>query len=57
MNLTISYKFLNIFSKNTKCYENPSTGDRAVACERTYRQTDIMKLTVAFRNVATAPNS
>jgi len=41
-----------IFEKdsNIKFHENPSSGSRVVPCG----QTDIMKLTVAFRNFANA---
>jgi hypothetical protein len=47
-----------VFEKysNIKFHENPSIGSRAVPCERTDRQTDMTKLTVASRNFAKAPN-
>jgi len=37
---------------NIKFHENPSNGSRVVACGRT----EMMKLIVAFRNFANAPN-
>jgi hypothetical protein len=52
-----------IFEKytNIKFHENPARGSRVVPCkrtdERTDRQTDITKLTVAFRTFATEPKS
>jgi hypothetical protein len=50
-----------IFEKcsNTKFHENPSSGSIVVPCRRTEgrtdRQTDMAKLTVAFRNFANVP--
>ena len=38
-------------SPNIKFHENPSSGSRVVPCGRT----DMMKLIVAFRNFANAP--
>jgi hypothetical protein len=38
---------------NTKFHEKPCNGSRAVPCGN--GRTDVTKLTVAFRNVATAP--
>ena len=48
-----------IFEKylNVKLHENPSSGSRVVPCGRTKGQTDIMKLTVAFRNFASMPKN
>jgi hypothetical protein len=37
-----------------KCHENPSSVSRFIPCERTDIQTDMTKLTVAFRNFANA---
>jgi hypothetical protein len=37
--------------------ENPSSGSRDVPCGRTDDGTDVTKLTVAFRNLAKAPNN
>jgi hypothetical protein len=41
-------------SSNIKFHENPSSGSRVVPANL---QTDMMKLTVAFRNFANAPNT
>ena len=38
---------------NIKFHENPSSGSRVVPCERT----DMMKLIIAFRNLAKAPKN
>jgi hypothetical protein len=38
-----------------QCHENPSSG--IVLCGQTNRQTDMMELTVAFRNFANAPKN
>ena len=51
--------FLSSFSKkkknpNTKFHENPPSGIRVVSCGQRNRQTDMTKLTVAFRNSANA---
>ena len=58
MDLEISRKIFEK-SSNIKFHENPSSGRRVVACGRTDghrdRQTDVMKLTVAFRNFANMP--
>ena len=35
-----------------KLHKNSSSGSRVVPCRRTDRQTDLTKLTVAFRNFA-----
>ena len=40
---------------NIKLNENPSIRSRVVPSVRTGRQTDMMKLIVAFRNFANAP--
>jgi hypothetical protein len=47
-----------IFRKfsNIKFHENPSSGSRLIPWGRTDRQTDITRLTDAFRNFANAPN-
>jgi hypothetical protein len=42
---------------NIKLLENPSNGDRVVPCGRTDRQTDMTKLIVTFRNLASAPKN
>jgi hypothetical protein len=49
----------NIFEKyiNIKFHENPSSWSRVVPCGRTNGQTDITKLTVAFRSFAKAPRN
>jgi hypothetical protein len=52
--------FLHRFSKNyshIKFHENPSSGSRVVPCGRTDEQTDITKLTVAFRNFGKVPQN
>ena len=42
-----------IFEKShIKFHQNPSSGSRVVPCGRTEGQTDMTKLTVAFRNFA-----
>jgi hypothetical protein len=51
MKLEFSQKILKKYS-NIKVYENPSTGR-----QRCSMQTDMMKLTAAFRNFANAPNN
>jgi len=38
---------------NIKFHENPSNGSRVVSCDRTH----MMKLKIAFRNIANAPKS
>jgi hypothetical protein len=44
---------------NIKFHQNPSTGSRVVPCGRsdewTDGQTDILKITVSFRNFANVP--
>ena len=55
----LNLNFLNSFLKNTqitKINENPSSGSR-VHCRQADRQTDVTKLTVAFRNYANAPKN
>jgi len=49
----------NILEKctNIKFYENPSTGSQVVSCGRTDGPTDMMKVTVAFRNFANTPKT
>jgi len=49
--------YRQIFQKNAniKLYEDPSSGSRAIPCERTGRQTDKTKLIVVFRNIVNAP--
>jgi len=53
--------YRQIFTKysDIKFYENPYIGSGIVPCGRmdvwTDRQTDTMKLTAAFRNIAHAP--
>jgi hypothetical protein len=42
-------------SSNIKFNENPSSRSRVVPCGQTYKQTDMMKLIVAFRNSAKGP--
>jgi hypothetical protein len=46
-----------IFEKQSyiQSNENTSSGSRVVSCAQTNRQTDMMKLIVAFRNFANAP--
>jgi len=48
-----------IFEKcpNIKFNDNPPSGSRVATCGRTDVQTDITKLTVAFRNFANAPKN
>jgi hypothetical protein len=59
------YSCRQIFEKylNIKFHGNPSSGSRDVPCGRTDghtrqagRQRDITTLTLAFRNIASAPN-
>jgi len=38
-------------------HENTSVGSGVVLCRQTCRQTDLTKLTFAFRNSANAPNT
>jgi len=40
-------------SSNVKFHENPSSGNRVVPCGQ--KDTDIVKLTAAFRDFANAP--
>jgi hypothetical protein len=49
----------NILKKctNIKFYANPFTGNLVVSCGRTDGPTDMMKLTVAFRNFTNAPKT
>ena len=49
MKLEFSRQVFEKYSTN-KCHENPSSVSRFIACE----QTDMTKLTVAFRNFANA---
>jgi len=56
MKLEFSRRIFEKYS-NIKFHDNPSRGCRAVACDRTDRQTDITKLTVALRNFAKAPKN
>jgi hypothetical protein len=42
-------------NSNIKFRQNPSSGGRVVPCRQTDRQTDMTKLTVAFRNFSNAP--
>jgi hypothetical protein len=42
---------------NIKLFRNPSSGNRVFPCGRTDIQTDMVKLIVAFRNVAGAPKN
>jgi hypothetical protein len=42
-------------SSNIKFHQSPSSGRRVVPCEQTEGRTDMTKLTVAFRNFASAP--
>jgi len=46
---------LNEKYSNIKFHENPLIGSRIVPCGWTGGQTDITKLIVAFRNIASAP--
>ena len=50
---------LQIFEKdsNVKFHESSTNDNRNVPCGRTDRQTDVTKLTVAFRNFANAPKN
>jgi hypothetical protein len=41
---------------NIKFYQNPSSGSRVVPSGQTNEQTDMTKVTVAFRNFTDAPN-
>ena len=52
----LNLNFLDRFSKKAQiqCHQNPSSGSRVVPCGRVGGQTDITKLTVAFRNFANA---
>jgi len=54
MNLEFSQQ---IFEKypNIKRHDNPSTGSRVIPCGQTDGQTDMTKLTVAFRHFVKAP--
>jgi hypothetical protein len=54
--LEFSQKKIEKYS-NIKLYENPSGGSRVVPCGQTDRRTDMIKLVVAFRNFANAPNN
>ena len=42
---------------NIKFHQNPSSGSRVVSCKRMDRQTDMMKLTVTFRDFAKGPKN
>jgi hypothetical protein len=46
-----------VFEKysHIKFHENPSSGSQVIPCGRMDRRTDMMMLTVAFRNFANAP--
>jgi hypothetical protein len=48
-----------IFEKslNFKFHPNPSSGSRVVPCGQTHGRTDMMKLIVAFDNLANAPRN
>jgi len=48
-----------IFEKysNTKLNENPSSGCRIFPFGQTYRQTEMTKLIIGFRNFAKAPKN
>jgi hypothetical protein len=48
---------LDIFSKNIKLHENPSSRSRFVPCGETDGRKNMTKLTVAFRNFAKAPKN
>ena len=58
MKLEFSRQIFEKYS-NIKFHENPSSGSRGVSCGRTdrHRQTDMKKLTVAFRSSANAPKN
>jgi hypothetical protein len=51
--------FRQIFEKysNIKLQENPRSKNRDVPCGRTYTQTDMTKLIVAFRNFSNEPKN
>ena len=53
MKLEFSGLILEHFS-NIKFQESPSSGSRIVPCRRTDEQTDVTKLTAAFRNFVNA---
>ena len=56
MNLEISRQFFAKHS-NVEFHENPPSRSRFVPCGQTDRRTDMMKLTVAFNNIALAPKN
>jgi hypothetical protein len=60
MKLEFSRQIFEKYS-SIKFHENPSSGSKVVACGqtdgRTYGQTDLMMLIVAFRNFANAPKN